>query len=165
MHTRNFSGKKMEYVDTVNKERYVPYVVETSGGVTRSLMAFLCSAYEEEEVVNDKGKSEKRTVMHFHPQLAPITVAVFPLVNKDGMPEKAMELFQGLQKYFKAQYDTSGAIGRRYRRQDEIGTPFCITIDGQTLEDNTVTIRERDSMQQERVNIDSVRNYIQDRMY
>ncbi len=156
---QEFSGKKMEYVDTVNKERYVPYVVETSGGVSRSLMAFLVNAYDEESVTDEKGKTETRTVLHFHPKLAPVTFAVFPLVNKDGMPEVAHKIYKDLQKDFKVQYDTGGAIGRRYRRQDEIGTPFCITVDGQTLEDNTVTIRERDSMEQIRINADKIRSY------
>lgn len=156
---QEFSGKKMEYVDTVNKDRFVPYVIETSGGVSRSLMAFLVNAYDEEQITDEKGKTETRTVLHFHPKLAPVTFAVFPLVNKDGMPEAAHRIYKDLQKDFKVQYDTSGAIGRRYRRQDEIGTPFCITVDGQTLEDNTVTIRERDSMKQDRINIDKIRSY------
>lgn len=159
---QEFSGKKLEYVDTVNKERYVPYVIETSGGVSRSLMAFLVNAYDEEEITNEKGKTEVRTVLHFHPKLAPVTFAVFPLVNKDGMPELAHKIYKDLQKDFKVQYDTSGAIGRRYRRQDEIGTPFCITVDGQSLEDNTVTIRERDTMKQDRIHIDKIRNYYLD---
>ncbi len=158
------SNKKMEYVDTVNKDRFIPYVVETSGGVSRGLMAFLCNAYEEEKVTDEKGKEEVRTVLRFHPKLAPVTVAVFPLVNKDGMPEKAHPIYKDLQKHFKAQYDTSGAIGRRYRRQDEIGTPFCVTVDGQTLEDNTVTVRERDSMAQERVSVDKLKTYLFDKM-
>lgn len=159
-----FSGKKMEYVDTVNKDRFIPYVVETSGGVTRSLMAFLCNAYEEEEITDDNGKTETRVVLRFHPKLAPVTVAVFPLVNKDGMPELATEIYKNLQQDFKVQYDKSGAIGRRYRRQDEIGTPFCVTIDGQTLEDNTVTVRLRDDMTQERVNKKELKAYLQSKM-
>lgn len=161
---QEFSGKKMEFVDTVNKERYVPFVVETSGGVSRGLMAFLCNAYEEEEITDDKGKTETRTVMRFHPKISPVQAAVFPLVNKDGMPEVAHKIYKDLQRDFKVQYDTSGAIGRRYRRQDEIGTPFCITIDGQSLEDQTVTIRERDSMQQDRVSIANIKGFIFDKM-
>lgn len=157
---QEFSGKKMEYVDTVNGDRFVPYVIETSGGVSRSLMAFLCNAYDEETVSDDNGKSETRVVMRFSPKLAPIKAAVFPLVNKDGMPEKAQEIYQDLSKSFKVQYDTSGAIGRRYRRQDEIGTPYCITIDGETLENNTVTIRERDSMEQVRIYADNIKQYL-----
>ncbi|MDA3843074.1 MAG: glycine--tRNA ligase [Candidatus Kapabacteria bacterium] len=161
---QKFSGKKFEYVDTVNKDRFVPFVVETSGGVSRSLMAFLCDAYTEEEITNDKGKTESRTVLKFHKKLAPVTAAVFPLVNKNGMPEAARKIYEDLQKHFKVQYDTSGAIGRRYRRQDEIGTPFCLTVDGQTLEDGTVTVRERDSMLQERVNGENIVKYIYDKM-
>lgn len=157
------SGKKMEYVDTVNQDRYIPYVVETSGGVSRTFMAFLCNAYDEEKII-DEGKEETRVVLRFNPNLAPITLAVFPLVNKDGMPEFAHKIYKDMQKYFRVQYDTSGAIGRRYRRQDEIGTPFCVTVDGQTLLDNTVTIRSRDSMLQDRIDVSQIRNYIQDRI-
>lgn len=156
------SGKKMEYVDTVNKDRFIPYVVETSGGVSRSFMAFLCSAYDEEEIISEDGKTDTRVVMRFNPKLAPVQVAVFPLVNKDGMPEKAHEIYKDLQKQFKTQYDTAGAIGRRYRRQDEIGTPFCITVDGETLENSTVTIRERDTMLQERIDISKIKHYLYD---
>jgi len=163
-HHQEFSGKKLEYVDTVTKDRFVPYVVETSGGVTRTLMALLCNVYDEEDVTDDKGNTEKRVVMRFKPRLAPITVAVFPLVNKDGMPEKAHGIYRDLQKSYKAEYDTSGAIGRRYRRQDEIGTPFCVTVDGQTLEDDTVTIRERDSMEQDRISIGKIKEYINSKL-
>lgn len=157
---QEYSGKKMEYVDTVNKDRFTPFVIETSGGVSRGLMAFLCNAYEEEEVTNENGKTETRTLMRFHPKLAPIKVAVFPLVSKDGMPELAQKIYKDLQKSFKVQYDTSGAIGRRYRRQDEIGTPYCITVDGDSLIDNSVTIRDRDSMKQERIYIDKVKSFL-----
>lgn len=157
------SGKKMEYVDTVNQDRYIPYVIETSGGVSRTFMAFLCNAYDEEKIVED-GKEDTRVVMRFNPALAPITLAVFPLVNKDGMPEYAHKIYKDMQKHFRVQYDISGAIGRRYRRQDEIGTPFCVTVDGQTLSDNTVTIRNRDSMLQDRIDVSQIRNYIQDRI-
>ncbi|MCX7737691.1 MAG: glycine--tRNA ligase [Candidatus Kapabacteria bacterium] len=161
---QEFSGKKMEYVDTVNNERYIPYVVETSGGVTRSFMAFLCDAYDEEDVIGENGKIEKRTVLHLNSKLAPITVAVFPLVNRDGMPELAEKIYQDIHKNFRAQYDTSGAIGRRYRRQDEIGTPFCITIDSQSLEDGSVTIRNRDSMLQDRVSDSNIKNYLDEKL-
>jgi glycyl-tRNA synthetase len=157
---QKFCGKKLEFVDTVNQDRFVPYVVETSGGVTRSLMAFLCQAWDEDEAPDEKGNPEKRTVLRLNPKLAPITVAVFPLVNKDGMPEFANKIYKDLQKNFKVQYDISGAIGRRYRRQDEAGTPFCVTIDGETLENNTVTIRHRDSMHQDRIESSFIRNYL-----
>lgn len=161
---QEFSGKKIEYVDPVTKDRFTPYVIETSGGTTRGLMAFLCNAYTEENLSDESGKEDVRTVMKFAPHLSPIKAAVFPLVNKDGMPEYAEKVFNEVQKNFKAQYDTSGAIGRRYRRQDEIGTPFCITIDGDTLNDNTVTIRERDTMAQDRINADNIRAYINDKL-
>lgn len=156
---QQFSGKKLEYVDTVTKARFVPFVVETSVGASRSFMAFLCNAYREEEV-----GGEVRTVLKFDPRLSPVKAAVFPLVNKDGMPEKADAIYRDLQKSFKTQYDDSGAVGRRYRRQDEIGTPFCITIDGDTLNDDTVTIRERDTMQQVRIPSDGVKRYIAERL-
>jgi len=160
---QSHSGKKLEYVDTVNQDRYVPYVIETSGGVSRGFMAMLCNAYDEEKITEDS-KEETRVVMRFHPRLAPITLAVFPLVNKDGMPEYAHKIYKDLQKYFPTQYDTSGAIGRRYRRQDEIGTPFCVTVDGQTLADHTVTIRNRDSMLQDRIPVSKIREYIEERI-
>lgn len=156
---QEFSGKKMEFVDSVSGKRFIPYVVETSGGVTRSLMAFLCDAYKEEMVENE-GKEESRTVLKFHNKLAPIKVAVFPLVKKDGMPEMAEKIYKDIQKEFKAEYDISGAIGRRYRRQDEIGTPYCVTIDGDSLVDNQVTIRNRDTMEQLRLPADSILNYL-----
>lgn len=158
---QKLSGKKLEYIDANTKERYTPYVVETSGGVSRGLMAFLCNAYDEE----DTGEGDKRTVLHLHNSLAPIKCAVFPLVNKDGMPEKAQAIYEELQKYFKVQYDVSGAIGRRYRRQDEIGTPYCVTIDGDTMSDNTVTIRDRDTMQQEKINVDNLKMYLFDKLH
>lgn len=157
-----FSSKKLEYIDTATKDRFVPYVIETSVGASRSFMAFLCNAYNVEQVASsgDEGDSDDRTVLRFHPRLAPIKAAVFPLVKKDGMPEFADKVYQDLQRTFKVQYDESGAVGRRYRRQDEIGTPFCITVDGESLTNNTVTIRHRDSMQQERVAVGAVKEYI-----
>jgi len=158
---QEFSGKKLEYVDTVNKERYVPYVIETSGGVTRSLMAFLCEAYEKEQITDDKGREDQRAVLRLHYDLAPLKVAVFPLVNKEGMPEKARAIFNDIQKSYKAQYDHAGAIGKRYRRQDEVGTPYCVTIDGDTMESGTVTIRDRDTMAQETISADNIKQYIE----
>ncbi|MFA7325341.1 MAG: glycine--tRNA ligase [Candidatus Kapaibacterium sp.] len=156
---QEYSGKKLEYVDTVNGDRFVPYVIETSGGVSRSFMAFLCNAYEE-EIIKDGDKEDTRTVLRFHKKLAPIKAAVFPLVKKDGMPEIATEIYNDIQTTFKAQYDESGAVGRRYRRQDEIGTPYCITVDGQSVEDGTVTIRDRDTMEQIRIHKDDVLSYL-----
>ncbi len=157
---QEFSSKKLEFVDTVTKERFVPFVVETSAGASRSFMAFLCNAYHEETVASEGGDGEQRVVLRFHPKLAPVKVAVLPLVNKDGMPELAEKLYKDIQPYFGAQYDDGGAVGRRYRRQDEIGTPYCVTIDGQSLEDGSVTIRERDSMAQIRLDATQVKSYV-----
>lgn len=150
---QEFSGKKLEFVDTATRERYVPYVIETAVGATRTFMAVLCDAYHEETLAGDDGSTDTRTVLRLKNSIAPITAAVLPLVNKDGMPEAATDIRAVLQKHFRVDYDTSGAIGRRYRRQDEIGTPYCITIDGETISDNTVTVRHRDTMQQDRVNV------------
>lgn len=161
---QEYSGKKLEFVDTVTKERYTPYVIETAVGATRTFMAVLCDAYAEEEVPTSDGGAETRTVMHFSPSLAPMTAAVLPLVNKDGMPEAAEAIMRSLQRSFRVDYDTSGAIGRRYRRQDEVGTPFCITIDGETLSDSTVTVRDRDTMQQIRVHTDALTGEIRRRI-
>jgi glycyl-tRNA synthetase len=156
-----FSGKKLEFVDTATKERFVPYVIETSVGASRSFMAFLCHAYNVESVGSaDGGEDAERTVLKFHPKLAPVKAAVLPLVKKDGMPEFAENIYRDLQKSFAVQYDDSAAVGRRYRRQDEIGTPFCITVDGESLQNDTVTIRHRDSMQQERVGTGMVKEYV-----
>jgi len=154
-----FSGKKQEYYDQGENERYLPYVIETSIGASRSTMMFLVDAYREEEV-----NGETRNVLRFHPRLAPYKLAVFPLVNKEGMPEYATQLYRDLQKSFKVFYDDSGAVGRRYRRQDEAGTPYCVTVDGQTIEDGTVTIRDRDTMEQVRVAAESVRGWVEERI-
>jgi glycyl-tRNA synthetase len=142
-----FSGKDMTYLDDHTRERFVPYIIETSAGLTRTLLMVLSDAYEEEEVA----EGDVRTVMRFHPDLAPITVAVFPLVKKDGLADLARDIEKELREDFATFYDQSGAIGRRYRRQDEIGTPFCVTVDYDSKEDNTVTLRYRDSMEQIRV--------------
>ncbi|NLA75160.1 MAG: glycine--tRNA ligase [Deltaproteobacteria bacterium] len=146
-----YSGKSMKYFDEETKEKITPYIIETSAGASRSFMAFLIDAYEEEEVNN-----ETRVVLRFHPRLAPIKAAIFPLVNRDGMPEIARKVEADLRPFMRVFYDSKGAIGRRYRRQDEAGTPFCITVDTQTLSDNTVTVRERDSMEQYRIEIDKL---------
>jgi glycyl-tRNA synthetase len=135
----------------IEKYQYVPHVVEPSAGADRFTLAVLCEAYSEDKVPDAKGNMEERLVMKFHPRLAPVKAAILPLVKKDGMPEKAEALYRELKKHFKVEYDDGGAVGRRYRRQDEIGTPFCITIDGDTLKDDTVTIRDRDTLQQRRV--------------
>ncbi len=156
---QEFSGKSLQVHDEETKEKYTPYVVETAAGASRGFMAFLCNGYEEETV-----NGEQRVVLRLHPFLAPVKVAVFPLVNKDGMPEIASELERDLRKSMKSFYDDSGAVGRRYRRMDEIGTPFCVTIDSDTLTNQTVTIRERDSMQQVRVSMGHVKEYINERL-
>ncbi|TVR88574.1 MAG: glycine--tRNA ligase [Spirochaetaceae bacterium] len=142
-----FSGKDLRYLDDTNNERYLPYIIETSAGLTRSVLMALSDAYEDQEV----GENDRRVVLKFHPEIAPITVGVFPLVKKDGLSELAQEIERKLRRRFSTFYDQSGAIGRRYRRQDEIGTPFCLTIDYETKENQTVTLRFRDSMEQVRV--------------
>ena len=147
------SGENMDYVDPVTNERYIPYVIEPSLGVERTVLAMLCNAYEEEELENDT-----RVVLHLHPALAPYKVAVLPLQKKLG--EKGMEVYRTLQKRYSATYDESASIGKRYRRQDEIGTPFCVTVDFDTLEDNTVTVRERDSMAQIRLPVEKLTEYL-----
>jgi len=162
---QQFSGRDMTYFDDETKERFLPYVIEPSGGVDRALLAFLCEAYDEDEAPDENGKAQKRVVLRFHPRLAPIKVAVFPLVKKDGMPEKARAIYEACRKHLAAFYDEKGAVGRRYRRQDEAGTPFCVTVDGQTLEDGTVTIRDRDTMKQERIPVEGVLSYVRDHLH
>ncbi|MCK5153970.1 MAG: glycine--tRNA ligase, partial [Spirochaetales bacterium] len=147
-----FSGKDLTYLDDQTHERYLPYVIETSAGLTRTVLMVLSDAYEEEELEG----GDVRTVLHFHPELAPITVAVLPLVKKDGIKEIAEGIEKNLREDFSTFYDQSGAIGRRYRRMDEVGTPYCVTVDYDTKEDNTVTIRFRDSMEQERIPIEKL---------
>jgi len=134
-------------------------VIEPSAGMDRSTLAFLVDAYDEEEV-----RGETRNVLRFHPALAPTKVAIFPLVKKEGMPEIARNLYDDLKKYMTCFYDEKGAVGRRYRRQDEAGTPYCITVDGDTLKDHTVTVRDRDSMQQVRISIDQIKTYLRDKL-
>jgi glycyl-tRNA synthetase len=146
-----FSGEKLEYFDQDRGEAYVPHVIEPSLGVDRSLLAFLVDAYDTEE-----GEQRKRTVLRLHPRLAPVKVAVLPLVSKAGMPEKAREIYERVRAEVPAEYDEGGSIGRRYRRQDEIGTPWGITVDGQSMEDDTVTLRDRDSLEQVRVPADGL---------
>ncbi|MCX5649052.1 MAG: glycine--tRNA ligase [Planctomycetota bacterium] len=162
---QEFSGRDMTYYDDETKERFLPYVIEPSGGVDRALLAFLCEAYDEDEAPDENGKAQKRTVLRFHPRLAPIKVAVFPLVKKDGMPEKARAIYEECRRHLAAFYDEKGAVGRRYRRQDEAGTPFCVTVDGQTFEDGTVTIRDRDTMKQERIGAESVLGYVREHLH
>ena len=153
---QEFSGKKIQYFDPELNESYVPYVIETSIGVDRMFLQILSAAYQEEEIVKEDGSKDSRVVLKLPAALAPIKLAVMPLVKKDGLPEKAEEIMKLLRLDFRCQYDEKDSIGKRYRRQDAIGTPFCITVDHQTLEDHAVTIRDRDTMQQERVAIDQL---------
>ncbi|HET8648882.1 MAG TPA: glycine--tRNA ligase [Gemmatimonadales bacterium] len=153
------SGKKLEYFDQAANERYLPYIVETSAGADRVTLTVLVDAYREETV-----EGETRVVLGFHPAVAPIKAAVLPLVKKDGMPELATEVYHDLKRQFTCFYDDSGAIGRRYRRMDEAGTPFCVTIDGESLTDRTATVRHRDSMAQDRVSIDQLAGFIRERV-
>jgi glycyl-tRNA synthetase len=155
-----FSGKKLRYFDPETNDSFIPYVVETSVGLDRMFLAVLSQAFQEEKLED----SSERTVLRIHPALAPVKVAVLPLVKKDGLPEKAKEVVDLLKFDFNLQYDDKDAIGRRYRRQDAIGTPFCITIDNESLTDNKVTIRERDSMKQERVSIEALHGIIEQKV-
>lgn len=148
------SGKDLSYYDEITRERYIPHVIEPSAGADRATLAFLCQAYHEDQVPDEHGKPSERVVMRLHPRLAPIKAAVFPLVKKDGMPEIAQQIYRSLKPSFCVFYDEKGAVGRRYRRQDEAGTPFCITVDSQTLQDQTVTFRDRDTLEQWRVKVD-----------
>jgi len=157
---QEYSGKKLEYFAHPNNRRYVPFVVETSVGADRTTLALLVNGFREEKV---EGEEEGRTVLGIHPSLAPIKAGVFPLVKKDGMPEFAEKLAADLRKRFPVFYDESGAIGRRYRRQDEVGTPFCVTVDGQTAEDGTVTVRDRDTLLQDRIAAERVGAIIEER--
>ena len=156
---QEYSGKKLEYFDQAQNQRYLPYIVETSAGADRVTLTLLADAYREEQV-----EGETRVVLGLAPALAPIKAGVFPLVKKDGMPELATTLYHELRRQFACFYDDSGAIGRRYRRMDEAGTPFGVTVDGETLSARTVTVRQRDSMQQDRVGLDQVAAYIKERI-
>ncbi|HEX8831122.1 MAG TPA: glycine--tRNA ligase, partial [Longimicrobium sp.] len=157
---QEYSGKKLQYVDPAANEKYVPYIIETSAGADRVTLAVLANGYREEEV-----EGEVRTVLAIKPSLAPLKAGVFPLVKKDGMPDRATQIHEDLRaRGIPSFYDEAGAIGRRYRRQDEAGTPFCITVDGETMENGTVTIRERDTMQQARISQDEIVRYLQERI-
>ena len=153
------SGKKLEYFDQERQERYLPYVVETSVGADRTALAVLCDAYHEEQVEGDT-----RVVLRFHPAIAPIKAAVFPLVNREGMPEMAKRIHDALRARFTVFFDDGGSIGRRYRRQDEAGTPFAITVDGQSTQDGSVTVRHRDTLLQDRVDAGRIADYLQERI-
>jgi glycyl-tRNA synthetase len=154
----------LSYFDEITRERYIPHVIEPSAGADRATLAFLCEAYTEDMVPDESGKPAQRIVLKFHPRLAPIKAAVFPLVKKDGMPEVAQRIYRELKSHFPVFYDEKGAVGRRYRRQDEAGTPFCITVDGDTLKDNTVTLRDRDTTQQCRIPVSRVVDELLERL-
>lgn len=156
---QEYSGKKLQYVDPATKDRFTPYVVETALGVGRLFLVVMADAYREEEVEGDT-----RVVLGLHPSIAPVKVGIFPLVKKDGMPELARNIYKELQKLFAVFYDDGGSIGRRYRRQDEAGTPFGVTVDGQSMTDNTVTVRDRDTLKQERVSVDQLATYLTERL-
>lgn len=156
-----FSTKNLHYTDQETKESYIPHVIEPTFGVDRSFLALLCDSYEEQKLPSN----EMRTVLHLSPLIAPVKAAIFPLMKKEELVKKALPIFENLQKLGKVEYDESGAIGRRYRRQDELGTPYCITIDYQTLEDDTVTLRDRDSMQQVRIKTDQILSVLQEKIY
>ena len=158
------SGANLTYLDVEKGERYTPYVIEPAAGLTRAVLAFLMDAYSEEEAPNAKGGVEKRVVLHFDPRLAPVKVAVLPLSPNADLSPKARDLAAELRGRWNVDFDDAGAIGRRYRRQDEIGTPFCVTVDFETLDDNAVTVRERDSMAQERIALDQVAAYLSARL-
>ncbi len=159
------SGKDLTYFDDVSRERFIPHVVEPSAGADRATLAFICEAYHEDQAPDDKGVMQTRVVMRFHPRLAPLKVAVFPLVKKDGQPEKAKEIYRELRDAgIATTYDEQAAIGKRYRRQDEIGTPWCITVDNETLSAGTVTIRDRDSLEQVRIPVAEIVPEIQRRL-
>jgi glycyl-tRNA synthetase len=155
------SGKKLQYFDPETNESYVPYVVETSIGLDRMFLAILSTAYTEEMVPDADGKDSTRIVLKFHPALAPVKCTILPLLkNNDDLTAMAGKIFDDLKYSFLCQYDEKDAIGRRYRRQDAIGTPYCVTVDHQSLEDQTVTIRERDTLKQERVHISKIRDIV-----
>jgi glycyl-tRNA synthetase len=158
------SGQDLSYFDQATGERWMPYVIEPAAGVNRSMMAFLVDAYAEDEAPNAKGGVDKRTLLRLDPRLAPVKVAVLPLSRNADLSPKAKGLAADLRASWNVEFDDAGAIGRRYRRQDEIGTPYCVTVDFDTLEDNAVTIRERDTMKQERIGLDQVLSYFAERL-
>ena len=161
---QKYSGKKIQYFDPETNESFTPFVVETSIGLDRMFLQIVSASYTEEILTKDDGTEDMRVVMKLPPPLAPVKLAVLPLTKKDGLPEKAREIIDTLKFDFNCQYEEKDSIGRRYRRQDAIGTPYCITIDHQTLQDNTVTVRDRDTMEQERVTIEKLRETIKDRV-
>jgi glycyl-tRNA synthetase len=158
------SAKDLSYFDDGTQTKYIPHVVEPSAGADRAMLAFLCEAYDEDAIPDENGVEQERVVLRLHPRLAPIKVAVFPLVKKDGQPEIAADIYRALKKRWNVFYDEKGSIGKRYRRQDESGTPFCVTVDHQTLADGTVTLRDRDTTVQERVKASDLESIVADRL-
>ena len=154
----------MSYFDQTRSERWIPYVIEPSAGLTRSLMAFLVEAYTEDEAPNTKGGVDKRIVLRLDPRIAPVKAAVLPLSRKEELTGPAKELAARLRRSWNVEYDDAGAVGRRYRRQDEVGTPFCLTYDFDSPEDGAVTVRERDTMTQERIPLEGVERYLAERL-
>jgi glycyl-tRNA synthetase len=159
------AGKDLSYFDDTTGTKYVPHVIEPSGGVDRTALAFLCEAYDEDAIPDEKGVPQERVVLRLHPRIAPIKAAVFPLVKKDGQPEIAAQIYRNLNKRWNVFYDERGSIGKRYRRQDESGTPFCITVDHQTTENDTVTLRDRDTTEQARVKISKLESTLAERLH
>jgi glycyl-tRNA synthetase len=156
-----YSGTHLDYTDPETRDRFVPHVVEPTFGVERTILALLCDAYDEETLEN----GEVRTVLHFSPRIAPVKVAVFPLMKKEPLADKARAIYKQLKTFFACEYDESGAIGKRYRRQDELGTPYCLTIDFDTLENDTVTLRDRDSMKQERIPVSQLPTLLMEKLF
>ncbi len=158
------SGKDLSYFDDARQQKYVPHVIEPSAGADRATLAFICEAYDEDAIPDENGVPQDRVVLRLHPRIAPIKVAVFPLVKKDGQPEAAAEIYRGLKAKWNVYYDEKGSIGKRYRRQDESGTPFCVTVDHQTMDDGTVTLRDRDTTVQQRVKRTELAAVIEERI-
>jgi glycyl-tRNA synthetase len=161
---QELSGRKIQYFDPETRESFVPYVVETSIGLDRMFLQIITASYTEEEIAKEDGSVDMRVLLKLPPVLAPVKLAVFPLVKKDGLPEKAREIMDTMKYDFNCQYEEKDSIGKRYRRQDAIGTPYCITVDHQTLKDNTVTIRNRDTMEQERIAVEKVHEIITEKV-
>ncbi|HCP61582.1 MAG TPA: glycine--tRNA ligase, partial [Actinobacteria bacterium] len=161
---QQFSGEDLTYFDQENDRRYLPFVVEPASGVDRAMLAFLVDSYREEEVTTASGKTEKRTVLALHKDLAPVKVAVLPLSRNDALVPEARAVYDSVKHRWMTQYDDAGSIGRRYRRQDEVGTPYCVTVDFDTPEDRAVTVRERDSMKQVRVPVANLAAYLEEQL-
>jgi glycyl-tRNA synthetase len=155
----------MQYFDSEINQNYIPYVIETSIGLDRMFLLILANSYDEESIPKEDGSTDSRVVLHIPAKIAPVKLAILPLTKKDGLPELARELMNECKQYFRCFYEEKDAIGKRYRRQDAIGTPFCVTIDHQTKEDNTVTIRYRDSMKQERIPLNKIRELVSEHIF